>query len=581
VTTTRFPVATRAQVRATAIKLVRRHRRELVIVVVLFGAASVAGLVGPWLLGRLIDQLQLGTTPDTIAMFALAMLAGVLAQAALVTIATRTTIASGERIFARLREEFLEDVVALPLSAVEHAGTGDLMNRTTADIDAVSTTIRFAMPQVIVSVVTVLLTLGAAALASPPLAVALLVGAPLVIVVSRWYLRRAQAAYLAERDSFGDIFDAVAETIDGARTVDALHLRAPRMRAVTRALSGNWNARRATIRLKLVLLPITSFAFGLPVIALLLWGGYLSSVGVVTAGAVAAVTLYALQLVSPVESLINWLDELQLGGAAMSRIIGVGATPPDRTPSDAEPRDDIIRLEDVRYSYLGGHEVLHGVSIDFRPGERIAIVGPSGAGKSTLARIIAGIDAPDAGSATVGGVPLTGRPLEQLRREVALVTQEHHVFVGSVADNVRLGNVDATEEELDRAIATVGASDWVHALPEGPQTVVGSGGHALSAAHAQELALARLVLADPHTLVLDEATSLLDGRAARRLERSLGAVLRGRTVIAIAHRLHTAYDADRIAVVEDGRITELGSHDELIERGGSYAALWHSWRDEG
>jgi ABC-type multidrug transport system fused ATPase/permease subunit len=218
--------------------------------------------------------------------------------------------------------------------------------------------------------------------------------------------------------------------------------------------------------------------------------------------------------------------------------------------------------------------VLEEVDLELQPGERLAIVGPSGAGKSTLGRLLAGVHPPGRGRVTVGGADLIGLAVEDLRREVSLVTQEHHVFAGTVADNLRLAVPDATVAQLQAALDAV---DWIGIPMDEP---VGPNGRALSPAQSQQLALARLVLADPHTLVLDEATALLDPRAARHLERSLSAVLQGRTVVAIAHRLHTASDADRVAVVEDGRIVELGTHDELVTKGGSYAALWRSWHGQ-
>jgi ABC-type multidrug transport system fused ATPase/permease subunit len=236
----------------------------------------------------------------------------------------------------------------------------------------------------------------------------------------------------------------------------------------------------------------------------------------------------------------------------------------------------------VTFSYREGHDVLKSVDLQIPAGQRLAIVGPSGAGKSTLGRLIAGIHAPRLGTITIGDASLALLPTETVRAHVALVTQEHHVFVGSLRNNLELANPEATDEQLWDALRAVDAHEWARELPEQLQTTVGSGGAVkLSPSQAQQVALARLVLADPHTLVLDEATSLLDPRAARHLERSLSAVLEGRTVIAIAHRLHTAHDADRIVVVEDGQITEAGSHDELVSAGGPYAALWSSWRSEG
>lgn len=576
-----LPVADAATARATGWQLIRRHRAALAAAVSLFALAALAGLTGPWLLGRIIDAVTVGTTVDVVTWLVAGMLGALTAQAIFIYFAARRTMLLGELVFARLREDFIQRVTALPLSIVERAGTGDLVTRTTSDIDAVSTTIRFAVPQVLVSVTTILLTLVAAALASPLLALSLLVGIPILVVVTRWYLRRAPEGYRRMRSAYSVLNGSVTETVDGVRTIDALGLGARRRAALDDSIRGTYLATLHTLWLRTVLYPITSFAFSLPLLAALLWGGWLADAGIVTVGAVATIALYSVQLITPVENLIFWLDELQTGGAALARIIGIDEVPADRTATAAVPDSGEISLDNASYSYTPGHRALHGVTLHLRKGERLAIVGPSGAGKSTMGRILAGIHAPDEGSATVGGVPLVDRPLDSLRREVALVTQEHHVFVGTLADNVRLGRADATRDQVHEALAAVNATQWVDTLPAGLDTVIGSGGHPLTPAQAQELALARLVLADPHTLVLDEATSLLNPNAARSLERSLAAVLRGRTVVAIAHRLHTAHDADRIAVVENGRITELGSHDELLARGGSYAALWHSWRDDG
>ncbi len=579
-TRTTLPVAEMTSVRAHTAGLLRRHRRQLTFVVGLHALAAVAALVAPRIVGQLVDTVTQHGTLETVDRLAMVLAASVVVQTVLTWFARRAAFQMGEDFFAELREQFMDRVVALPLSTVERAGTGDLVSRTTNDVEALSHVARFGIPAIFVAVVTLVITVAAALVTSWLVALPIFIGVPIIWLSTRWYLRFAPDGYLRERATYAVMNGVVTETVDGARTVDALRLGARRKASIDRALSDAFDAETYTLRLRMWWFPQVEIAYLLPVAVTLLWGGFLVAGGQTTVGTVTAVALYVQALALPMDDLLMWLDEIQVGATSLARVIGIGDVPPDRTATGETPRDARLEVEDVRYAYRPGRDVLKGVSLDLRPGERLAIVGPSGAGKSTLGRLMAGVDGPRTGRIDVGGVRLVDLELDQLRGEVALVTQEHHVFVGTLADNLLLSQPAASPETLLAAMAAVDAEPWVRTLPDGLDTLVGSGGHALTEAQAQQLALARLVLADPHTLVLDEATSLLDPRAARHLERSLAAVVSGRTVVAIAHRLHTAHDADRVAVVDDGRITEIGTHDELIASGGAYAALWRSWRDE-
>jgi ABC-type multidrug transport system fused ATPase/permease subunit len=586
-----LPIADPGRVRRESAALLTAHRSRLAVSVGLHAAAAVAGLAGPAMLGRLVNGVTSGTATGSTINRTIAVLAAALVlQTGLTGYAHRASLVLGEQVFADLREQFLDRVTRLPLSTVERAGSGDLVSRTTNDVEAVSHSVRYAVPSVIVALVSLTITAVAVVFAGPLIAAAALLAVPPLAIGARWYLRRAREGYLAELAAYATLNGTVAETLDGARTVAALRLGPRRRQQVDEDVRRIYRTERYTLSLRSIWFPICEFSYALPVVAVLGWGGWLALQGQSSAGQVTTVTLYVAQLTYPLDELLNWLDELQIGSASLARIVGVGLVPDDRVAGTARPDEESagrITASQVRYAYRPGHDVLHGVDLDLRPGERLAVVGPSGAGKSTLGRLLAGIHPPGAGSVTVGSpadlvgaVPLVELPLEELRGHVALVTQEQHVFVGTVADNLRLARPGADDEQLLRALESVNAQRWVRSLPQGLATVVGSGGYPVPSSRAQQLALARLVLSDPHTLVLDEATSLLDPRAARHLERSLSAVLAGRTVVAVAHRLHTAHDADRVAVVEAGRIIELGTHDELIERGGSYAALWRSWRDE-
>ncbi|MFJ4622892.1 ABC transporter ATP-binding protein [Streptomyces sp. NPDC088812] len=584
-TRTGLPVASPVRTRRYARSLLRGARAQVATVLLLNAAAAGAALVVPHLLGRMTDLIARHPDGlvDRLDKLTLWVGAALVLQTALTFAAARATFDLGERMASRLRLDFMERVVHLPLSVVERAGTGDLLARTTLDTGEVNHTAQQALPQLLGNAVTACVVVTGAFATSPSLTLAVLVIVPVLLPVVRWYLRRAPAAFADVLARHAELSATVAETADGATSVEALGWQARRTARTQERVERMWAAQRRTLRLRCVLFPALDLGALLPCMTTLLLGGLLAADGRVGLQEVATVALMMQMLAAPVVEVVRSLDSLHLGSASLRRLVGVADIPSDRSVSDAVPApgaDPVLRLEAVHFGYAPGRPVLTGVDLTVRRGERLALVGPTGAGKSTLGRIIAGIHPPDTGTATAGGAELTSLTDRRLRATVLLTTQEQHLFLGTLADNLRMARPQADDAELERVLTLVGAAEWADALPEGLATPVGGHRTDLGPAQLQQVALARLLLARPDVLVLDEATSMMSPTAAHEVESGLNRVLAGRTVVAIAHRLHTAYDADRIAVVDRGRVVEAGTHDELLAAQGVYSRLWTSWRGD-
>ncbi|NYV76181.1 ABC transporter ATP-binding protein, partial [Streptomyces sp. UH6] len=556
--------------------LLRRHRREFALLVAVNAVAVGASMAGPFLLGRTVGSVAAGREVDLAATVG-GFLAAVAVQGLFTWQVRLRGAVLGERMLAELREDFLVRAVGLPPEVLEGAGTGELLSRVTTDVDRLSGALREAVPQLVISVMWAGLLLGGLAVTSPVFALVTLLVLPLLLVACRWYFRLAPGAYRSETAGYAAVCGTLAESIDAGRTIEAHRLGSRRVARSDGHLRVWTGWQRYTMWLRTVFFLAVHATHTLLLTLVLLVGGWLTLRGRLTVGELTTGALLVQMLVNPVDLILRWYADLQVAQVSLARLTGVHEIEAGRGPGGPVPRGREMAAERVRFGYTPGGDVLHEVSLRIRPGTRVALVGPSGAGKSTLGRLLAGIHTPRTGEVTLGGARLAEMPAERIREHVVSVSQEHHLFVGTLRDNLLLARPAAADDALWDALDAVDAADWARALPRGLDTELGAGGLTPAPARAQQIALARLVLADPHTLVLDEATSLLDPQAARELERSLAAVLEGRTVVAIAHRLNTARDADLVAVVEDGRITEYGGHDQLIAEGGTYAALWRSW----
>ena len=564
--------------------LVRRRLALIAAAAVAVLVSTAITIAGPALVKYAIDDGLTQGDETALERAALAFLALALARPLVQRAITLWTARAGEQFLADLRTITFDRLQELSLPYFEAERAGVLVSRLTADVQSLTQFVRMALVEVVQNILLLVVTLAVLLVLAPKLLLFALVSLPLIVVTWVIYHRRSHGAYLAIRDTIATTLAALQERFAGVRVIQSFRREEDAFASYDRHSRDQIAAWRRASYVNVAFWPVIEVGRAISLAAVLIGGAVLADRGEVTVGTVAAFVLYLTSLFDPIARLAEWFSEMRSGQAALAKIVGVleaRVTVGERAAGEELPSSGLHAADEVAFAYDPGRPVLEEVVFGVEPGERVALVGPTGAGKSTFAKLLARKYDPLAGAVAFGEVDLRDASLTSLRDRIVFVPQEGHLFSGSIADNVRLARPDATDEEVRDALDSIGALERFERLPEGVNTDVRTRGVRLSAGERQLVSLARVMLADPAVIVLDEATSSVDPGTERAVERALASVAEGRTLITIAHRLSTAQRADRVAVLDHGRLVEHGSHEELVASGGRYAQLWESWRRTG
>lgn len=561
------------------------HRWRLLGAIGLVLIETIALLVGPVLTQIGIDRGVRADNKTVLVVSAAIYVVAVIVSAILGWARVSYTGRLGERLNETLRIRVFGHMQRQGVGFHTDEKAGVLLTRMTSDIEALAVLFQEGIVNLLVQVFT-LLVITAALFTYDPLLAAITLGVavPPTLLTSLWFRQVSSRSYLLVRDRIAALLTDLQESLAGIRVIAAHNRRAVNLAGHRDVVGDHRDAGIAAAKANSTYAPVTEFIGICTQAVLLAVGASMARSGRITVGELAAFLLFLTSFFAPIQTLVQLYNSYQQGGAAIVKLRGLLSTEPAvpeaLDAAELPPIAGHIELRNVTFGYVPDRPVLRNVDLDISAGETVAFVGETGAGKSTVARLLTRFHDPDEGMVTIDGHDLRGVTIESLRSQLGVVPQEPFLFAGVVRDNVAFARPDATDEELHDALEAVGIDDLVDRLG-GLDAVVHERGASLSAGERQLLALARAFVARPRVLILDEATSNLDLHSESRVERALDVVLEGRTAVIIAHRLATARRADRIAVVHDGAIVELGSHDELVRLEGRYAAMYTTWIAHG
>lgn len=582
-------------------QMLRPYMGALAASVVSVLVAAVAAAAQPVLIARVLDTAitpithgDTGPLLTLLAVFAVSVLVNAGATWANVAYTVRVSLG----VLLHLRTRVFKHSQALSVSFHESYTSGRVISRLTNDVETIATFLGSGLSQLVTTLLNMLFSVVAIFVLDWRIGVLLLLTGVPIYLLTRWFRTRSETAFRAMRNESAQLTSRFVETYTGIRAIKGFGAEADARASYARNAERYRVAVMDSIKLFGIYSPVLILLGNIFVAAALVIGGYAVLGGTMQVGTLLALIIYANRVFEPIMTLSEFYNLFQSAFSALEKISGFLAEKPQiqdpqhpvslpqspaalvdaESSAEATPLGEIV-LEDAAFGYTAGQHALMPTSLRIAPGQTVALVGETGAGKSTIAKLIARFYDVDTGRVLLDGVDVRSLTDRELRRNVVMLTQEVFLFSASIAENIRLGNPQATDDQVHRAAQAVGADEFIQTLPQGYGTMLGRGGVNLSTGQRQLVSFARVFLANPRVLILDEATASLDIPSERAVQRALNALLAGRTAVVIAHRLSTVLSADRVLVVSAGSIVEDGSPQELIAAGGEFAAMYTSWED--